>query len=253
MKNIVYFPLLFLLLVSLIGCSSSSKSNTTQNEAEVHFTLGVSYLREPNPTLALKEFLKASEIKPESPKIQNGLGQAYFMKKAYDKAEKHFLRAIELTPDNPQFHNNLAALYLDMNRFDDAMVHFQQASDNLLFQRPEVALTGLGLAHYKKSNYREAARAYKKALDANPRYYRAHFHLGEAYYALDKVALAIDEFREALRIVPENPRIQYRLALALVKARKTDEARLLFQKIVSSVPNSELGRNSLNYLQILEK
>ncbi|NIQ97560.1 MAG: tetratricopeptide repeat protein [Desulfuromonadales bacterium] len=249
MKKIAYVPLFLALLLSLTGCSATAEK---KNEAEVHYTLGVSYLREPSPTSALKAFLKAAELDPEAPKIQNGLGQAYFMKKAYNQAEKHFLRAVELVPDNPQYHNNLAALYLDMNRFDDAIVHFRKAADNLLFQQPAVALTGLGIAQYKKSNYLEAVAAYKKALEENPRYFRAHFHLGEAYYALDKIPLAIAEFREALRLVPDNPRIQYRLALALVKDKKVAEAKDLFRAIAATVPDSELGRNSLNYLEILE-
>lgn len=243
--------LLSLLLVLLLaaGCSVSKKHRA---EADTHFMLGISYLRERNPTSALKEFLIAEEKDSDNAEIQNGLGQAYQLKKAFPEAERHYLRALKLDRGNPLFQNNLAALYLDMERWDDAIRYFRQAADNLIFSSPEVSLTGICYAHFKKGEFLDSVAACKEALGHTPRYAQAHLRLGEAYYALDKTGPAIEEFRQALEIVPDYTLAHYRLGLAYMKNRQPDKATASFQEVLRLAPDSELARSVAEYLKILQ-
>ncbi len=244
-----FWTTMLLMAALAAGCGVSKKK---LNEAEVHYTLGLSYLGEQNATRALKEFLVAEKADPGNAEIQAALAQAYHLKKAYPEAERHYSRALQLTSNDPQILNNLAALYLDMERWDEAIRYFDQAASDLLFTRSEVALTGKGFAYFKKGNYLEAVTAFKKALVQNPNYAQARFRLGETYYILDKPDLAIAEYREILAAAPDYPLAHYKLALAYVKNREKDRARASFREVLRLAPDSEWGKLSADYLNILK-
>lgn len=245
----LFWIMIFFAAALVAGCGVSKKN---LNSSEVHYTLGLSYLGENNPTRALNEFLIAEEADPANAEIQAALAQAYHLKKAYPEAERHYLRALQLTANDPQFLNNLGALYLDMERWDEAIRTFDQAASNLLFTRSEVALTGKGFAYFKKGNFLEAVTAFKKALVKNPNFTQARFRLAETYYVLDNPDLAIDEYRKILVITPDYPLAHYKLALAYVKNRQKDKALSSFREVIRLAPDSEWGKLSTDYLGILK-
>jgi Flp pilus assembly protein TadD len=245
----VAFLLLALSLLLTAGCGVTAKA---RKDAEVHYILGVSYLREQNPTLALKEFLFAAQLDPKNPDIQNALGQAYQIKGAHAEAETHYRRALELSPGNPLYQNNLADLYLGMERWDDAARNFRKAADNLLFTSPEVALTGLATAYFQKGELLESVSACKEALKHNPRYAQAHLRLGEAYYALGKLEAAVEAYLQAAAIEPRFVLAHYKLGLAYAKLKNPAKAAAAFREVVRLAPaDSELARNAADYLKLL--
>jgi Tfp pilus assembly protein PilF len=244
------FCLLLIGLLLTTGCASSGKKKGTQ--AEVHFLLGISYLQEQNPTLALKEFLKAEEFDARDHRIQAALGQAYQLRKAFGQAEAHYLRALRLDRNNPQYRNNLGALYLDMQRWDDAIGYFRQAADDLLFTSPEVPLTGLGLAYFQKNQYPEAIAAYREALGHRPRFAVARLRLGEVYFAQGHTSQAIAEYLQALAVAPEFVLAHYKLGLAYLQAHETASAKASFAAAYRLAPDSEPGRSAGNYLELLK-
>ncbi len=240
--------LLGLSLLLLVGCSASHPSG---NRSEAHYLIGISYLQEQNPTLALREFLRAEEIDPNNADIQAALGQTYQLKKAFPEAEKYYLRALKLSDNDPQIQNNLAALYLDTQRWDEAIRYFRLAAGNLLFTGQAVALTGQGLAHFQKGEYFEAVAAFKKALAQDPRYAQAHLMLGETYFALDKIDLAINEYRQAVTAAPDYARAHYQMGLAFRRKGETDKAAAAFRETIRAAPDSEAAENAAEYLKLL--
>ncbi|MFA5515717.1 MAG: tetratricopeptide repeat protein [Desulfuromonadales bacterium] len=235
-------------VILFAGCSTTPREG---NRSEAHYFLGISYLEEQNPTLALKEFLLAAELDPGNADIQDALGQTFQLKGAYPEAEKHYLKALKLSKGDPQIQNNLAALYLTMQRWDEAIRLFRLASDNLLFTNQALALAGMGLAHFHKGEYLEAVSAFKKALVQNPRYAQAHLMLGETYAALDKLDLAIGEYRQALAVAPDYARVHYLLGMAYRRQGDNAKAAAAFRETVRIAPDSEYGGNAAEYLKLL--
>jgi Tfp pilus assembly protein PilF len=241
--------LVFLLFATACAAPSGMKKGT---QAEVHYILGLSYLQEQNPTRALKEFLLAEEYDARDHRIQAALGQAYQLRKAYPQAEVHYLRAVRLDRNNSQYKNNLGALYLDMQRWDDAIVYFRQAAEDLLFTTPEMALTGLGFAHFNKGDHAAAIAAYRRALDYRPRFAMARLHLGETYFAQGEMSQAIAEYLQALTVAPEFVQAHYNLGLAYLRVHETAKARASFATANRLAPDSEFGRLSANYFESLK-
>lgn len=240
--------LLLLVSITVAGCGGGQK----KNNAEVHYILGLSYLQEQNPTLALKDFLLAEQIDPADARIQSALAQAYQLKKAFPEAEKHYLRSLALTRNDPHVENNLAALYLDMGRWEDAIRLFRKAAANLLFTHPEVALSGAGFGHFQLGQYPQAITAYEQALAHNPRYSLGRLRLGEALFAIDQPEKAIVEFRRALVLAPDFVQAHYKLGLAYMQLRKRDEALRAFREVVRLAPDDEPGTSAKEYIRILQ-
>ena len=241
--------ILLLLPVLLVGCAGSTPKKEGGN---VHYTLGLSYLSEQDPTGALREFLQAAKEEPNNSDIQAALAQAYQLKMAYPQAEEHYRKALALKPGDPEVENNLGSLYLDMQRWDDAIRYFRQAADNLLFSHPEVALTGLGVAYHQKGNDLDAVRAFKEALTHAPQYLPARLHLGETYYAMDQPELAIDQYHMVLAIAPKSAAAYYQLGLAYVKVKQKAKAIAAFQQVVQLAPDSDLAQSARDNLKVLQ-
>ncbi len=251
-SKILLCQLLFCFLV-LHACVPVEHKKTDVESADYHHLLGVTALNEQNPTTALKEFLEAEKFNPADPQIHAGLAEAYMQKKAYDLAEKHFKKAIQLSEDDPKYYNNLGALYLTMERYDDAIPAFKTAAENLLFDRPELAWVGVGLANVKKQDYLAAQDAYQKAMDINPRYYRAPFMLGELYYNLDRPVEALEMFNQSVEIAPDFANGYYWKGLVYLKMKETENAKKSFLEVLKLAPKTELSRLSANYLKIISK
>ena len=243
----------FLLVALIAACVPVEKDRPASEEAQYHYLLGVTALNEDNPTEALKEFLAAERFNDDDPEIQAGLAQAYWLKKAYDLAAQHFLEAIKLSDSDPKYYNNLGALYLSMERYDDSIDAFKTAADNLLFDRPEMAWTGIGMAYYHKQDYPAAQRAYEKAIDINPNYYMPPFRLGELFYNQDRPVEALDMFTRSVGLAPGFYEGFYWQGLVYMKMKDTVEAEKAFQEVIRLAPGSELALLSGNYLKIIRK
>jgi Tfp pilus assembly protein PilF len=240
--------------LALTACVSSNQKEevTKEKEAESHLLLGVSHLRENNPSKALQELLISERLNPKDPMVHAALAETYVQKQAYDLAEQHFLKAYEYSDQSPQFQSNLGALYLSMERFDDAIAAFQIAADDLTFGRSELAWTGIGYAYFQKKDYAAAERSYKKAEGFNSRYAQAPYRLGELYYAQDRPVEAVVAFKKAVKIAPRFVDAHYWLGLSYMKTRKNDKARSSFEKVVKLAPDSNQAELARKYLDILE-
>lgn len=242
---------LLLVIVKLGACAPIEEKKPSQ-DAKYHYLMGASALNENNPSDALKEFLRAEEIDSNDPEIQAGLAEAYMRKRAYDLSEQHFKRALVLSNHEPKYYNNLGALYLNMERYDEAVTAFQTAAENLLFDKSEVAWTGVGFSYYQMQDYPAAERAYRKSIQVQPRYYQAYYRLGELYYAQQRPVEAADQFARSVELAPNFIEGHYWLGLAYMKIQQPAKAKTAFQEVVKLSPGHERARLARKYLDILK-
>lgn len=253
MKNLnrvfLWGSVLLVMVGNLAGCAPLPVDK--QKQAESHYILGVSFLKEGNPTMALKEFLTAESYNPRRADIQNALGQAYQLKKSYPEAEKHYLRALELKPGDPDMHNNLGALYLDMRAWDKAIASFEKATGDLLFNSPELALTGIGVAWFHKGDGEQALKYYRQALEQRRSFAPAHHLSGEVFRLRKDFPAARDSYRRALEAAPNYAPAHYGLGLVYLEERHYEEARVSLTKVLSLAGDSELGEEARRLLKTI--
>lgn len=242
--------LLFLLI--LISCSACTIGEANRKKAAYHFQMGESHLREDNMTSALVELTEAEKYTPDDPDLLNFLGLVYFRKGKYAIAEQKYLRAIEQKPSFSEARNHLAVNYMEMQRWDDAIFQLKIVTDDLFYQGQERASINLGLAYLGKGDGENALRIMRAAVIQYPNNPQVRVTLGRVYFFLNKVDLAIEEYRRAIQIANSYVNAHYYLGLALMKAKDDDAAGKSFREVVRLAPDSMLGRQAREHLDLLK-
>lgn len=249
----IRYLLFLLLIVSLVACVPAGPTikEKKAQKADVHYKLGMSYLKARDATLALKELLIAVENGPTDAAIHAALAQAYQSKKAYPQAEQHYLKALTYSNHEPLYQNNLASLYLEMKQWDKAIELFGKASSSLLFSSAHISLTGKGYAYFMKQDYPAALEQYREAIAMAPRYPVVYFRQSEVYEAMGNNGLARAALEKAVDIAPGFVQAHYQLGLLALKEQRTEEAAKSFEVIVELAPESELALTASEMLRSL--
>jgi type IV pilus assembly protein PilF len=248
MKNGFVIVLLFVIALSS-GCAALEAS---RKKASYHYQMGLSFLAEGNYTRALIDLTEAEKITPDDPVLLNYLGQAYFFKKRFDLAEPKYLRAIALRPEYSEARNNLGATYLELQRWDDAIKQLTVVYNDIFYQNHDTATMNLALAYYGKGDYETALSFLRPVIASNPRSPVARLNLGRVYFADDKTCLAIEEFKKSIELNRNYAKAHYYLALAYLKNKDSSAAKDEFREVIRINPDDELGQISKEHLQMLK-
>lgn len=139
---------------------------------------------------------------PSDAAARRRLALALHDTKRFDEAVEQFEQAARLNPA-PQSLLDLALGYSSASRLADATATYRK----LLAQVPghAVALHNLGNLALKRGDIEEGLSHYRLAIQSNPRYLLAYFHLGEALHQAGRHAEAYRAYESALAIEPRTP------------------------------------------------
>lgn len=120
----------------------------------------------------------------------------------YDKSEKEIKKALDINPSSNRYRYELGTLYVTLKDYEKAAKEFQtivdKDADNAL------AWFQLGAIQMREENYEEAVVAFKNVLRVEPTYGNVHRELGKAYEKLGEKEKAIEEYKAALKFLPED-------------------------------------------------
>ncbi|MBE7712173.1 MAG: tetratricopeptide repeat protein [Cyanobacteria bacterium SIG26] len=89
-----------------------------------------------------------------------------------------------------------------------------------------------------KDRLDEAVYMFKKAIEKEPKYYKAHYNLGYIYLIQDKPNMALDEFKKAVKYKDDFAYGYYNMGCAYLKLKEYRNARYNFFRAVD-VKNDE--------------
>jgi tetratricopeptide (TPR) repeat protein len=138
------------------------------------------------------------------------LGMIYGQHGDLEAALKPFLRAAELSPQSPQVQYNLALTYFQLNRFEDARAPLAQALKRWPDLFPLNALYGAVLV--KLGEHDQAYEVLRHARQLNPPdsatadlLYTTTLKLAEKSQAAQQFSGALRYFEEAAKLRPQDP------------------------------------------------
>lgn len=139
-------------------------------------------------------------------------------------AQLHLEMAAQLAPDSPYIQNNLGNLYLLTNQHIAA----EQAYRRALRASPGMteALTNLGNLLVTRGALTESVAAAHQALAARPRLLEAHVMLANAYRDRGDITRALEHYRHALEIAPGNTITESNLLMTMNYHAETNAAEV---------------------------
>ncbi|MDD5303982.1 MAG: tetratricopeptide repeat protein [Elusimicrobia bacterium] len=195
------------------------------------------YARVEKPTLALEDFTKAIDADPKLAEAYNGRGALYANAlKEPEKALRDVMKAVELKPREPGYHYNLGSLRLRSRLYFKAIDSFNTAlalkgpAARILERRAdaefqlgdhsgamrdiEAALEKdprnagiydtLGNIRLRARDYEQAVRDLSQALQLDDKLASGYQHRGLAYGSLNQLKAAQADFKKALELEPRS-------------------------------------------------
>jgi tetratricopeptide (TPR) repeat protein len=192
---------------------------------------------------AAKCYREAIDTNPDFAKAHSNLGFALKEKGQFKEAEHELLRALELDPAIADAHYLLGTIYQASENTDAADVRFRTA----LGLDPENEFFRLDLSRFLfgQGKLDDARRILADGVARNPASAPMHYYLGNIYYELDALDLAVSSFNRSLSIEPEQPEVLANLGLALLKQENLDASIAALQKATHLNPNDLDAFNNL--------
>lgn len=136
--------------------------------ARANLNLGVGYLNQNRPDVAVEALERALELDPRSAEAHSVTGLAYELLGDLEVAEEHHRRATQLDPSNANAQNRYAVFLCRQNRWSDARRYFDRAINNQRYETPVVAMNNAGTCAKGANDLASAERYYRAALAAEP-------------------------------------------------------------------------------------
>ncbi len=170
---------------------------------DANYLLGAIYAEQGQLETALKFTRSAANINPNSPWVQNNLGNLLRLKGKYAAAVTAYKKAIATKPDLAEAHSNLGIAHYRLGHVDEAIQAYEQA----LRLQPGLtqARLNLGGLLQDSAELATAAQCFQTVLNADPQNLIALKGLAEIYLTQGEDAKAIEYFERCLTIDPQDP------------------------------------------------
>ena len=171
MKSATFFlvPVSMLLIA---GCVTEgvpvTEPASDEVAAQANLDLGIGYLEQNRPELAIESLSRAIELQPRSADAQSTIAVAYDMAGDTALAEEHHRRATQLAPSEPDTQNRYAVFLCRQNRWQDAQPYFQRAVANAGREGPASILNNAGTCALAAGDTEGAEAQYRATLDLDP-------------------------------------------------------------------------------------
>lgn len=214
-------------------------------EANTLYLLGRGYLSQPEKPgyidIAIEFFRQALKADSRFARAHAALGEAFWKKYEatklpawVDSAKTECLIAISLTDTLSATHKALGIIHRGTGNYAEALKEFDRA---LRMDSLDADLYRERAATYERLNHDSAAISdYKRAIELRPSYWAGYHGLGVFYSNRKQYQIALEAFREATRLAPENPRVFSNLGGVYYQLGLKDEARRYWERAIELGP-----------------
>ena len=272
------FLVRFLLFIfSFFVLNSQIYAAVLNPQAEMYRGQGLAEQERGQYQSALNFFLKAASMEPENAVLYNDIGINYEQLGYIDRAEQYYQRALKVDEDYTPSYSNLAYLYAGMGDIGKAKHFFNERLKRSAPNDPwkekirqelfriDPAFKASAIEDEMEATARQMAEdaANKEKEEVTLSVKRADTHLKRAavYLKHKKYKEAVEEYDQALKITPDNPKIlkakestiyqeridevKNRIAVATkqLESGKVDSAKKEFQHILAIIPDESIQNN----------
>lgn len=247
--------LVFLICVFLISCVTSQEKLERQREKDPHYqyNLGIFYINNGMPEKALESLNKSLSLDPDNTLTLIGLGLAHSMQGNFKESEKYYKKALSLDSTLAEAHNYLGSVYQEMGFLDKAEQEFLKAAQNENYHSRELPYYNLARLYMMKEDNERAYEYIRKSLEINDSLIMSLNLYAVICEKFERYEEAIDSYKKALKISPDEVNIKLNLAGAYLKIGDYLEAEEVLLEIKPKAQDPEMKKNIDKYLEIVEE
>src|SRR5437588_11460840 len=191
------------------------------NEKEAHFGLGQVLVAQSQLSEGRAELEEALRGDPHNGEVHSEYGCVLERLGQKDEASSEHATATRLAPKSGRIHYEYAMFLFRDGKMDQAIPEFQAALKHNP-NHPE-AHYHLGRALFVKGDFEDAKVHYLETARLDPKA-PVHNGLGAVYFRLGQTSEAIAQFKEALRLHPDDAEAAENLRFALATGTPSDSA-----------------------------
>ena len=209
--------------------------------------LGMVYLKKQQYSEAIEFFKKALEFDSNNFQARLCLGLTHMDTHSLELAEPELRKAVSLFPWNSNARNALGKLYLDEGRGAEAEEQFRRSVEI----EPNVMGYGrLGLIHWQRGDVRAAEQEWREALRLAPNDSSILNNLGLVCTNQGRYTEAVSYFRQAIELKPYDAAPHLNLGIAYGKMGQSASAETEFRAVLSLSPQQFEPRNRLGMIYL---
>lgn len=254
----------FILILMFISISIPVLNSDAQlsEQAKEYHRKGQQAMGKNDLDTAIKFFQKAISLNPYSAPVHNDLGIAYEKKAMLERAKVEYKKAISIQPDYAPAYMNLAMLEESMGNIEEAVFYwkariaFGRAGDEWS-KRAKLKLKKYAPQEAKKIDagllMEEVLNKLRLGQKQKNKLANKHVGYGKAYFNKAEYSRALDEFRIAAQLSPQDINIQKHIAQTVIqimhqyytrgiryfKQQDYESARYNFKKLLQMVSEFE--------------
>jgi protein O-mannosyl-transferase len=196
---------------------------------------GLYFLKKDQHEIAIKNFSKAIELKPNYAEPYSNRATSLFFIQEYERSLSDFNKCIEINPKIPDIYANRANVFMILNDYKSAIDDLNRVKNS----QPDDPYSYIGLARsYREINdYPNAIVNYEKFLELDPKNIPSYINLAICYSLVDSIDKSIETLDRGLAINHDNTKLLFNKAKILLKHGRNEEATGVLNKIREIEPN----------------
>jgi type IV pilus assembly protein PilF len=243
-----------LLLVALMAASGCATSSTIDPKAgaSAHMQMGITYLRQNNIPMAMRELSEASTLDPENPEVDLGFGFAYQARGEHEEAVRRFRQAIAKRPGYSEAHNGLGSSLSFLGKSDEALKEFEIAARDVYYTTPELAWFNMGEEYRHLRRFDKADEMYRKAVSLNDKFLDGHLRLAAVRVEENRIDEAAAGLEQAIDRNPGFVQGWLELGRIYMSLGRKDAARKAFLNVSAGSGDASTRKLAAEYINLLD-
>jgi tetratricopeptide (TPR) repeat protein len=229
----------------------NKKIKANPNDASLYYQKADYLLNNGKLPDALMNFIVSVDLDSTNLNTWSKLSDVYMLMDNYMEAENAMIQALKLKPDDENVLLKLAKYYIIFFNYEDAKTYLDRTlfKNNLNAQAYEL----YGTYYLEQGDTARAIGSFNRAVEIDDNLFDAYLSLA-LLYDLRSNPVAIDYYRNAIRVRPNTLHTHYKLAFYLQeKSGKIDDAMEIYNAILDKDPQYYYALYNKGYIYLVYK
>jgi Flp pilus assembly protein TadD len=217
--------------------------------ARAHWKYGFALHKADRLEEAAEHYRIALRLNPKEKEVHFGLGQVLASQSQLTEARSELEEALRSDPRNGEYHSEYGCVLERLGHKDEASAEHVAA----IRLAPKSARNHYEYAMFlfRQGNLDEAIPEFEAALKHNPNHPEAHYHLGRALYVKGDLEGAKAHYLETARLDPKAP-VHSGLGVVYARLGQTSEAIAQFKEALRLRPDDAEAAENLRFVLATE-